>query len=41
MVEILLEPAALDKFIGDAVMGFWNAPAADPSSPHAVSARSR
>ena len=38
MVEILLaHGGTLDKFIGDAVMGFWNAPAADPSHPdHAV-----
>jgi adenylate cyclase len=38
MVEILLEHGGtLDKFIGDAVMGFWNAPAADPDHPrHAV-----
>ena len=34
MVEILLEHGGtLDKFIGDAVMGFWNAPAADPQHP--------
>ena len=38
MVEILLlHGGTLDKFIGDAVMGFWNAPAADPDHPrHAV-----
>ena len=38
MVEILLEHGGtLDKFIGDAVMGFWNAPAADRDHPrHAV-----
>jgi len=38
MVEILLEHGGtLDKFIGDAVMGFWNAPATDPDHPrHAV-----
>ncbi len=38
MVEILLDHGGtLDKFIGDAVMGFWNAPAADPDHPrHAV-----
>ncbi len=38
MVEILLaHGGTLDKFIGDAVMGFWNAPAADPLHPeHAV-----
>jgi adenylate cyclase len=38
MVEILLEHGGtLDKFIGDAVMGFWNAPARDPDHPrHAV-----
>jgi len=38
MVEILLEHGGtLDKFIGDAVMGFWNAPAADADHPrHAV-----
>ncbi|HSP15900.1 MAG TPA: adenylate/guanylate cyclase domain-containing protein [Thermoanaerobaculia bacterium] len=35
MVEILLDHGGtLDKFIGDAVMGFWNAPAADPDHPH-------
>jgi adenylate cyclase len=34
MVEILLEHGGtLDKFIGDAVMGFWNAPASDPDHP--------
>jgi adenylate cyclase len=38
MVEILLDHGGtLDKFIGDAVMGFWNAPAADTDHPrHAV-----
>ena len=38
MVEVLLaHGGTLDKFIGDAVMGFWNAPAADPDHPrHAV-----
>ena len=38
MVEILLEHGGtLDKFIGDAVMGFWNAPAPDPDhAKHAV-----
>lgn len=38
MVEILLDHGGtLDKFIGDAVMGFWNAPAVDPDHPrHAV-----
>ncbi|MCU1231151.1 MAG: adenylate cyclase [Acidobacteria bacterium] len=34
MVEILLaHGGTLDKFIGDAVMGFWNAPAFDPEHP--------
>jgi adenylate cyclase len=38
MVEILLRHGGtLDKFIGDAVMGFWNAPAFDPNhARHAV-----
>src|SRR5207253_10212115 len=38
MVEILLDHGGtLDKFIGDAVMGFWNAPAADANHAlHAV-----
>ena len=38
MVDILLEHGGtLDKFIGDAVMGFWNAPAPDPEhARHAV-----
>jgi adenylate cyclase len=38
MVEILLaHGGTLDKFIGDAVMGFWNAPTADPDhARHAV-----
>jgi adenylate cyclase len=38
MVEILLDHGGtLDKFIGDAVMGFWNAPAGDTDHPrHAV-----
>ncbi|HYK01457.1 MAG TPA: adenylate/guanylate cyclase domain-containing protein [Thermoanaerobaculia bacterium] len=38
MVDILLKHGGtLDKFIGDAVMGFWNAPAADPDhARHAV-----
>lgn len=38
MVEILLaHGGTLDKFIGDAVMGFWNAPADDDDHPfHAV-----
>jgi class 3 adenylate cyclase/CHASE2 domain-containing sensor protein len=38
MVDILLKHGGtLDKFIGDAVMGFWNAPAADPHhARHAV-----
>jgi adenylate cyclase len=37
MVEILLDHGGtLDKFIGDAVMGFWNAPAAD--AEHALHA---
>ena len=38
MVDILLRHGGtLDKFIGDAVMGFWNAPAADPDhARHAV-----
>jgi len=38
MVEILLKHGGtLDKFIGDAVMGFWNAPANDPDhARHAV-----
>jgi adenylate cyclase len=38
MVEILLaHGGTLDKFIGDAVMGFWNAPATDPDhARHAV-----
>ena len=35
MVEILLRHGGtLDKFIGDAVMGFWNAPANDPDHAH-------
>lgn len=38
MVDILLaHGGTLDKFIGDAVMGFWNAPALDPDhATHAV-----
>ncbi|MEA2490401.1 MAG: adenylate cyclase [Acidobacteriota bacterium] len=38
MVDILLaHGGTLDKFIGDAVMGFWNAPAPDPDhARHAV-----
>jgi adenylate cyclase len=38
MVDILLRHGGtLDKFIGDAVMGFWNAPATDPDhARHAV-----
>lgn len=38
MVEILLRHGGtLDKFIGDAVMGFWNAPTDDPDHAyHAV-----
>lgn len=38
MVEILLaNGGTLDKFIGDAVMGFWNAPVGDPDhARHAV-----
>jgi adenylate cyclase len=38
MVDILLaHGGTLDKFIGDAVMGFWNAPADDPDhARHAV-----
>ena len=38
MVEVLLaHGGTLDKFIGDAVMGFWNAPAPDSDHPrHAV-----
>ncbi len=38
MVEILLaHGGTLDKFIGDAVMGFWNAPVLDSDHPrHAV-----
>ncbi|HWS73108.1 MAG TPA: adenylate/guanylate cyclase domain-containing protein, partial [Thermoanaerobaculia bacterium] len=37
MVEILLDHGGtLDKFIGDAVMGFWNAPAGD--ADHALHA---
>jgi adenylate cyclase len=38
MVDILLKHGGtLDKFIGDAVMGFWNAPADDPDhARHAV-----
>jgi adenylate cyclase len=38
MVEILLRHGGtLDKFIGDAVMGFWNAPTGDPDhARHAV-----
>jgi adenylate cyclase len=38
MVDILLEHGGtLDKFIGDAVMGFWNAPTVDPEhARHAV-----
>jgi adenylate cyclase len=38
MVDILLaHGGTLDKFIGDAVMGFWNAPAPDPDhAQHAV-----
>ena len=38
MVDILLaHGGTLDKFIGDAVMGFWNAPAPDPEhAKHAV-----
>ena len=38
MVDILLaHGGTLDKFIGDAVMGFWNAPAIDADHPrHAV-----
>jgi len=38
MVDILLRHGGtLDKFIGDAVMGFWNAPAGDDDHPrHAV-----
>ena len=38
MVRILLDHGGtLDKFIGDAVMGFWNAPAPDPDhASHAV-----
>jgi len=35
MVEIpLAHGGTLDKFIGDAVMGFWNAPAFDADHPH-------
>ncbi|HUP66295.1 MAG TPA: adenylate/guanylate cyclase domain-containing protein [Thermoanaerobaculia bacterium] len=34
MVDILLRHGGtLDKFIGDAVMGFWNAPASEPEHP--------
>ncbi|MFZ2490330.1 MAG: adenylate/guanylate cyclase domain-containing protein [Thermoanaerobaculia bacterium] len=34
MVDILLaHGGTLDKFIGDAVMGFWNAPAEEPDHP--------
>src|SRR5450759_1745409 len=38
MVEILrCHGGTLDKFIGDAVRGFWNAPAGDTDHPrHAV-----